>query len=465
LLLARLKKSGTFLSEVAVKNKTTGIVQVVLVVFSILLFSFNTYANSAADYWPAWRGPGLNGVAGSNANPPIKWSEKENIKWKVAVPGEGLSSPVIWADKIFFLTSILTGTTGSSATAPAASNQRGGGMSQTPAGEYKFDFVCMNRKTGKIIWEKTASQVVPHEGHQESGSFASYSPVTDGKYVWASFGSRGVYCYDMDGNQVWSKDMGKLTTLMGFGEGSSAVLAGNALIVLMDQEGGNSALYALNKQTGEQLWKKDRDEGTSWSTPLPIEVNGKLQVVVSATKLIRSYDAQTGDLIWQCSGQTSNVIPSPVTGFGMVFCTSGYRGNSLQAIELGRTGDLSGTDAVKWQVTSNTPYVPSPLLYGDKIYFLTSNNEVLSCYQAQNGKANYVAQQLVGAKGYYSSPVGAADRVYLASQNGVTLVIKNSDKYEILATNKLDDRFDASPAIAGNELFLKGKKYFYCIAE
>jgi outer membrane protein assembly factor BamB len=443
-----------------VKNKTTGFVSVLVIVFSILLFSVNTYANSAADYWPAWRGPSASGVAGSSANPPIKWSETENIKWKVEAPGEGLSSPIVWADKIFFLTSVLSGTSSSS---PAASSPQGGGLSSAPAGEYKFDFVCMDRNTGKIIWQKTANQSIPHEGSHTTGSFANYSVVTDGKYVWGSFGSRGVYCYDMDGKQIWSKDLGKLTIKMGFGEGSSAALAGDALIVLMDQESG-SAIYALNKQTGEQLWKKERDETSSWSTPLPIEVNGKMQVVVSATKLIRSYDVQTSDLIWQCSGQTANVIPSPVAGFGMVYCISGYRGYSLQAIELGRTGDLSGTDAVKWQVTSNTPYVPSPLLYGDKIYFLADNKAVLSCYQAKDGKANYTTQALDGAEGYYSSPVGAADRIYLASQNGVTLVIKNSDKYEVLATNKLNDRFDASPAIVGNELFLKGKKYIYCIA-
>jgi len=421
------------------KSKVVVFLSIVVLLF--VFASVNTYADSGADYWPAWRGPYMTGMAG-NSNPPLRWSETENIKWKVKVPGQGLSTPVIWADKIFFLTA-LTG---------------------DKEGAYKFDFVCMDRNTGSILWQKTAREEVPHEKHHETGSFASNSCVTDGKYVWASFGSRGVHCYDMDGNHKWSRDLGKMSKLRAFGEGSSAALAGNAIIVVMDHE-GDSAVYALNKNTGEAIWQKSRDEATSWATPLPIEVNGRLQVVTNATNMVRSYDVETGDIIWQCSGQTRNVIPSPVTGFDKVICMSGFRGSALHAIELGKTGDLSGTDAISWQVGSDTPYVPSPLLYDDKIYFLSVTRPVLSCYQAETGKPNYTAQSLEGVGNFYASPVGAAGRVYLASQNGVTLVVKHSDTYEILASNKLDDRFDASPAMAGNELFLKGKEYIYCISE
>ncbi len=380
--------------------------------------------------------------AAKNANPPLTWSETENIKWKAAVPGQGLSSPIIWADKIFFLTAIES----------------------EKEGAYKFDFVCMDRNNGKILWQKTAREEVPHEGHHETGSFASNSAVTDGKYVWASFGSRGVHCYDIDGNHKWSKDLGKMNIARGFGEGSSAALAGNALIVVMDHE-GDSVIYALNKDTGDILWQKDRDEATSWATPLPVEVDGKLQVITNATNFTRSYDVETGDIIWQCSGQTRNAIPSPVSGFGKAYCISGFRGSALKVIELGRTGDLSGTDAVAWEVDRDTPYVPSPLLYGDKIYFLSVNNPILSCYQAETGKPNFVAQKLDEVNGFYASPVGAAGRVYLPAWNGLTLVIKNSDTYEVLASNKLEDRFDASPALVGNELILKGKKYIYCISQ
>ncbi len=188
-----------------------------------------------------------------------------------------------------------------------------------------------------------------------------------------------------------------------------------------------------------------------------------MQVVTSATNLIRSYDLETGDIIWQCSGQTRNVIPSPVTGLGMVYCTSGFRGSSLQAIELGQTGDLSDTDAVKWQVKEATPYVPSPLLYGDKLYVCSVNQPVISCYDAKTGKAYFLKERLQEINGIYASPAGAADRVYFVGRNGVTCVLKHSDKFEILAVNTLDDKIDCSPAFVGNEIYLKGKENLYCL--
>jgi outer membrane protein assembly factor BamB len=424
-------------------------------------------AAGADDYWPTWRGPAATGAA-AKGNPPVTWSESENIKWKVELPGRGHSSPVIWDNKLFLLTAIDTGQAKSAEAQPtqppAASGGRGGLSTPAPKTIHKFDLLCLDRVTGKVLWEKTAIEAVPHEGHQPTGTFASYSPVTDGKYVWASFGSRGLYCYDTDGGLKWSKPLPTLKTIMSFGEGSSPALAGEAIIVVCDQEAG-SAIFAFDKTTGEQLWRQDRDERTSWATPAVVEVDGKTQVIVSATKLIRSYDLGTGDLIWQCSGQTANVIPSPIVAFGTVFCTSGFRGSALQAIALGRTGDLTGTDAIRWQVNKGTPYVPSPILYGDKIYVCSVNKAVVSCYDTATGKPHFVEQPLPEVGEMYASPVGAGDRVYFVGREGTTQVIRNAAQFEILATNKLDDKFDASPAIAGNELYLKGKKSLYCLAE
>ncbi len=431
------------------------------------LGTVDVYGDSDGDYWPTWRGPDATGVA-PKGNPPLTWSETENIKWKVKLSGQGTSSPVIWGDKIFFLTAIETDKKGSPTAQSAA--QGGGGRrpfhgGRPPTNVYKFDIVCLDRKTGRPLWQKTAREELPHEGHHSSyGGFASYSPVTDGKYVWASFGSHGVYCYDVDGNHKWSRDLGKMRKKMMFGEGSSPALAGNVVIVVIDHE-DDSFIYALNKETGKTIWKKGRDENTSWATPIAVEVKGKTQVIISATNFIRAYDLQTGELLWQCSGQTGNVIPSPVVGFGKVFCTSGFRGSALQAIELGRTGDLTGSDAVSWEVKEGTPYVPSPLLYGDKIYVCSGNRAIISCYQAETGKANFVEQRLEGMGEMFASPVGAADRVYFIGRNGKTQVIKLSEKLQVLATNTLDDKFDCSPAIVGDELFLKGKEYLYCITD
>jgi len=432
--------------------------------------SVDVYGESGNNNWPTWRGPDSTGAA-KNGNPPISWSETENIKWKVKLPGEGSSSPIVWEDKIFFLTAVETDK--KVATDPNTESQQNqpggrpggrGPMSVPPKAVYKFDVVCMNRKNGEIVWQKTAREELPHEGHQPNNTYASYSPVTDGKYVWASFGSRGVHCYDMDGNHKWSRDLGKMKTRMAFGEGSSPALAGDALIVVMDQEGG-SFIYVLNKDTGEIIWKKARDEGTMWATPIAVDVNDKTQVITNATNFVRSYDVKTGDIIWQCSGQTASVIPCPVSGFGKVYCMSGFRGSALLAIELGHTGDLSDSNAISWQVKEATPYVPSPLLYGDKLYFCSVNKAIISCYQAETGKTNFVKQPLEGMNEIFASPVGVADRVYFVGRDGVAAVIKKSDKFEVLATNKLDDKFDASPAIAGDELFLKGKENIYCIAK
>jgi len=201
--------------------------------------------------------------------------------------------------------------------------------------------VCLDRATGKVLWQKTAKEAVPHEGHQPTGSFASNSLVTDGHRAWASFGSRGLYCFDMEGNLKWSRPLVPMKIKMAFGEGSSPCLAGDAIFVVCDQE-GQSVLFAFNKETGQPLWRKDRDEKTSWATPVAAEQDGKVQIITNATSLIRSYDAKTGDILWQCKGQTDNVIPTPITAFGMVFCISGFRGSALQAIRLGRTGDLTG---------------------------------------------------------------------------------------------------------------------------
>ena len=313
------------------------------------------------------------------------------------------------------------------------------------------------------MWETTVSEVFPHEGHHRDHGHASFSPVTDGKLIWANFGSRGVHCLDMDGNIKWSKPADKMKIRAGFGEGSSPILAGDNLIVLMDHE-EDSYIIAFNKTTGDVAWKKPRDERTSWTTPVAVKVDGKLQVVVNGTNLIRSYDPNSGKVIWECGGQTQNVVPSPVSGFGMVYCASGYKGNALQAIKLGKTGDLTGTEAIAWQVDDATPYVPSPLLYKDKIYVCSSNKGVISAYDARTGKPHYVKQTLEEIKGIYGSPVAAGGRVYFTGRNGVVYVIKASEKFEVLAVNKLDDKIDASPAFAGDEMYLKGKEYLYCIA-
>jgi outer membrane protein assembly factor BamB len=412
----------------------------------------------------------MNGIS-PDGNPPVKWSETENILWKVKLEGDPSDgSPVISGDKIIFQSAVDTGKKSDAATSsePAPQSAPGGrpgrGPARAPSSIYQFNVVCLDRNTGKEIWKTTVCEVVPHEGHHGDHGFASYSPVTDGKRIWADFGSRGVYCLDMDGKILWQRDLAQKTIRAGFGEGGSPALVGELLIVLVDHE-GPSFIAALNKDTGKTVWKQDRDEKTSWTTPLVVQHDGQTQIVVTGRNRTRAYDPKDGTVIWECSGQTENVIPTPVAGFDMVFCTSGFRGSKLQAIKLGKTGDLTGTDAVAWEVNEGTPYVPSPLLYEDKVYVNAVNNPDIYCYNAKTGKPYYVKQNLGEMKGMYASPVGAAGRVYFVGRNGVTYVLSNSDEYKLLSVNKLDDGIDASPAIVGDRIYLRGKQNLYCIAE
>ena len=446
--------------------------------FSCALSSFVLAEDTS---WPTWRGPSGAGVA-HGAQPPTQWSDTQNIKWKAKIPGYGFSTPIVWKDRIFLLSAIETSETVPGAAAapesapapkgpPAGPDQKGKGGKRggfgggpKPSKFHEFIVVAVSRKSGEILWQKTARREVPHEGKHATNSFASSSPVTDGTRLYASFGSRGLYCYDLDGKLLWEKDLGDMTTRGGFGEGASPALAGDSLIVPWDHEGG-SFIVGLNKKTGAELWRKSRDERSSWSTPLIVEVGGKLQAIVAATTRTRSYDPATGDIIWEAGGLTPNVIPTPVTGHGMVFLASGFQGNSVQAIKLTARGDVTDTPNIVWSARKSTPYVPSPVLSGDRLYFSKSNDAYLSCLNALTGEVHYQDQQLEGLRGIYASPLAANGNLYVAGREGLVMVLKDSPKFEIVAQNRLSDRIDASPVMLGKELFLRGHEFLYCIAE
>lgn len=439
------------------------------------VFLASTLSSSAN--WPTWRGPLANGIA-PDANPPLEWSETKNVKWKVKLPGQGTATPIIWGDKLFILTAIVAEkpaapATVSSTNAPAGNpsdegpRQRGGGMgrNEKPSQMHEFIVLCLDRKSGQTLWQKTAQREIPHEGHHQDHGFASASPVTDGEVLLAYFGSRGLHCYDLDGNLKWEKEFGHMITRNGFGEGASPALHGNIVVVNWDDETENDFIVALDKRTGKELWKNPRNEPTGWSTPYIIEHGGKAQVIVSASGRIRSYDLTTGKELWACGGLGSNPIPTPVASDDTVFVMSGHREPKLNAIALGRTGDLTGTDGLRWSYNRSTPYVPSPLLLGDRLYFISGNTGKLSCFDAKTGQPHFEAEQLEGIFGTYASLVSASDRIYVLGREGKCVVLKPGSKLELLATNKLDDRTDASMALSGRELFIRGKENLYCIAE
>ncbi len=479
----------------------------------VCLFSSFVWADEFADRrlsnWHQWRGPEATGVA-PQGDPPTTWDESSgaNIKWKVAIPGRGSGSPVVWGDRIFLLTAIKTDRQAEEAEKTSATSEpkirqvdfnesesapqvaqreerpeggrrgeggrgrggfgggrRGGfGGGEAPTNYYQFVVLCLDRRTGETIWQRTACESVPHEGHHQTNSFASASAITDGKRVYAFFGSRGLYCYDLDGNPQWEKDFGDMKTRNGFGEGATPALSGDTLVVTWDHE-GPSFIVALDAKTGDEKWRKDRNEVTSWATPLIIEAAGRTQVIVNGTERVRSYDFNSGDLLWECGGLGTNPIPCPIVLDNLVFSMTGHRDPALVAIPLDSTGDITGTEKIAWQMKDGPPYVSSALLYNGLLYFTKSRNAILSCVDAKTGEVLIDQKRLPEMESMYASPVGAAGRIYFSSREGTTLVIKQAKELDILATNRLNETIDASPAIVGKEMYIRGEGHLYCIAE
>ena len=416
-------------------------------------------------HWAEWRGPFWNGMARGDA--PTSWTDAKNIKWKLDIPGRGHSTPVVWGDKIFLTTAIPTKPlTAVVEQAGEQTSRRGPGGGAGANIEHRFEVICVSRKTGKVIWQKTARVATPHEGyHRMYGSFASNAPITDGKHVYAFFGSRGIYCYDLNGKPVWQKDLGvQMRMRLQFGEGVAPALDGERIILTFDQE-SDSFVVALDKRTGKEVWRAARDEKSSWSTPLVIEHAGRRQVIVSATGKVRSYDVQTGKVIWECAGLGSNVIPAPVYHNGIVYVMSGHRDPKLMAIRLGKEGDLTGTDAVLWSHTRGIAYTLSPVLHDGKLYVVTDSGQV-SCFNIATGEPYYHQVRLPRPYNFKASPVGVNGKLYLASEEGDVIIVKMGEKLEVVATNTLEDQmFIASPIVVEGELFLRSQNRLYCISE
>ncbi len=419
-----------------------------------------------ADNWSHWRGVGGNGVA-AKADPPTEWSNTKNVKWKVAVPGKGSGSPVIWGDRVF----VVSGVSASGEPAPqrpqpqqGGRRRRGGRRGGAPLQTLKFTVFCFDRATGKELWKKVAVESKPHQATHSTNNFASASPCTDGKHVYAHFGSRGLYCYTVDGEFKWKRDdLGRMETRNSFGEGSSPTLSGDHIIVPWDHE-GQSVLFSLNKLTGKTVWKTERDEPTNWSTPLVIEVDGSKQIVMNGQTKARSYDFDSGKELWSCGGQTQRPCASAVAGNGLVFVGSGYRGSFMGAFRPDGKGDIEGTDKVVWSMSRDTPDVASPLLSGNRLYFYKAKTGMLTCVDAATGKPHYSATRISGLDMTYASPIAAGGYVFLTARNGNTVVIKDADEFEIVSTNSVNETVDATPAPVGNELFIRGERHLFCIA-
>jgi outer membrane protein assembly factor BamB len=413
--------------------------------------------NSRDHNWHQWRGPYANGIA-PNADPPLKWDAETNIRWKAPIPGAGSATPIIWEGRIFVLSARETDI-------PADGPREPHPTAKTLPPEHKFDFIvtCLNRQSGEVEWQQVAIQEAPHEGAHNTNSYASASPTTDGERLYVSFGSRGIFCFDLNGQRLWNRDLGDMRTRFGWGEGASPAISGDYLIVNWDHE-DQSFITALDAKTGEDKWRLDRDEPTSWSTPVIVERDGVQQVIVNATNRVRSYELETGRLIWECGGQTINTIPTPVVVGDVVYCASGYRGAALYALPLSLTGELTADDAL-WTHSSGTPYVPTPIVVNDRLYMTSQNTGAMTCLNATDGSEVFGPERLPDVESVYASPIAAAGRLYFVGRTGTTVVLEAGAALNVLAINALEDAYDASPVAVGNQLFLRGTDAVYCIEE
>jgi len=397
---------------------------------------------ASADQWAHWRGPTGNGVA-PDAKPPVEFGLTKNLKWKVEIPGNGSSSPVVYDQSVFVTTAVL---------------------SSSRSGEFDFRVYCFDRASGKEKWSKSAVQGKPHEGTHETNGFASASPCTDGEHVYAYFGSRGLFCYMMDGELVWNRDFGDMQIRNGFGEGSSPTVVDDKIIVPWDHE-GKSMLYALHKKTGETLWEIPRDEPTCWATPLiATDAKGRKQIVMNGQTAARGYDLETGEELWQCGGQTQRPCASAVAVDGVAYVASGFRGAFVGAFDLTGTGNLKGTKSVLWTQSKDTPDVASPLLSNGRLYYYKEKTGLLTCVEAKTGNTLYSASRVPGVSRTYASPIAANGYVYLTDRGGTIVVIEDAPTLKVVATNDMGEGVDATPAAVGNELFIRGEKHLFCVA-
>lgn len=425
--------------------------------------------------WPQFRGPGGTGLA-TEKQLPSAWGD-QNVQWKVRIPGTGWSSPIIWGDQVFVTTAVTE-----NQAKPRPDGGAGGGGGKTgggagrgtpsPSAGFRWEVHCLDRATGKEIWKQLASEGKPRIPTHASNTYASETPVTDGERVYVYFGMTGLFCYDIKGNLVWKKDLGAYPMQTGWGTGSSPVLDGNRLFLQCDNE-QNSFLVALDKRTGTELWRVPRHEKSSWSTPYLWKTQQRTELVTSATQRVRSYDPATGKVFWELDIGGGRCIAAPVAADELLYVGSEAfgGGGSFFAVRAGASGDISlkgGATAnagVAWLQPKSGLGMASPLVYRGHVYILERRGGLVSCYDAKTGKPAYAKERLPSAKGFWASPWGYDGKIFCLDDDGQTFVLQSGPEFKLVGKNVLPDRFWATPAAAGEALYLRGVDYVYCIKQ
>jgi hypothetical protein len=421
--------------------------------------------------WPSFRGPGASGVADGSPTP-VKWDVQtgESVLWTAPVAGVAVSSPVVWGSRVFVSTAVS-----SDPTAGIKTGLYGDVVPAKDVSKHTWRVIALDTRTGKVVWERVAHEGVPKTKRHPKSSQASATPVTDGRHVIVSFGSEGLYAYDVDGKPLWTKDLGILNAGWFYdpdyewGIGSSPIIWKNTVIVQCDIQ-KHSFVAAFDVDTGRQIWRTERDEIPSWSTPAIFEHDGRAELVTQATTFTRGYDPETGRELWRLSGNSEITIPTPIVGPGFVIVTNGYqRLQPIYAIKSGATGDITlkngqtTNDSIAWSTPRGGPYIPTPIIYGDRLYVLQING-VLAAYDVTSGTRLY--QERVGPGGSFSaSPVAADGKLYLTSEDGDVFVVKAGPTYELLATNHMGQVVMATPAISGGTIFIRGLKDLFAVRQ
>ncbi len=444
--------------------RTHHAVLIIVATLSVGLTALATRADD--DNWPQFLGPGSRAVA-ANPSLPDRWSASENVAWKTDIPGRGWSSPIVWGNRVFLTTVVAP----ESSELPKKGLYRGGEKPEVPASEYQWKVFCLDLFSGKVLWERTVHQGPPSGPTHSKNSYASETPVTDGQRVYALFGDVGVYCFDMEGRPVWQKAIAPHKRRLGWGTAASPVLHGDRLYLVDDNE-EQSYLLALDKRSGEEVWRVDRDEKSNWSTPYVWQTPQRTEIVTPGTGKVRSYDLD-GKLLWWFRGMSGITIGTPYADQGLLYLSSGYVGDKkkpLYAIRPGATGDISLASeensnlSIAWCNRTAAPYNPTTLVYDGRLYVLLDRG-MLSAFDSQTGKPIYEQKPLPDGQHFTSSPWAYRGKVFCQNEDGLTFVGKAGDEFEVLHTNKLpeDEMYLATPAIVGDRLLIRSSARVYCI--
>lgn len=429
-------------------------------------------ANAAlGSNWPSFRGPNGNGIGEGDL--PTKWDPKsgENIKWKARIPGLAHSSPIVWGDKIFVTTAVSKE---NASPEVKIGWLNGTGDPAADSGEWTWKLLCIDRDSGKIVWEKDACSGVPKIRRHMKASHANCTPATDGKHVVAFFGSEGLYCFDFKGELLWKKDLGTFEAGprdagdMQWGVANSPIVHDGKVVLQVDAL-NNSFWATFDADTGNELKRVKRDEITTWATPTIIESNGKKQIVCNGWKHMGGYDLETGEELWKLNGGGDCPVPTPQFAHGLVYLTNSHGRSPIYAIDPKARGDITPKEdtvelpsGMAWYASNGGSYMPTPIVVGDLLY-VPNDNGIVAVFDAKSGKQKY-KERLPEAGTFSASVVAAKDKLYFINEDGEVFVIKTGDKFELLGRNSMGEVCMATPAIADGKLFIRGRDHLYCIA-